>query len=328
MRRLFGFALKAAVSIGLLYFAMSGVNLSAIGERLRSLKIEWMVAAFALGLVQLVLLSARWQTIARACEAPLTFARSLRLIFVASFFNQVLPSTVGGDAVRIWLLGRSGVRWSKATYSVLIDRFIGVLALAVLVTACLPWTFELIHDPLGRWALLVIGLGSIAASAAFLALGFLRWDRLQRWMPIRHLTQMAVIAQRILVARAGGGVVGLSILIHGLTAGIAWCAGRAIGAPLGFFHSLALVPPVMLIATIPISVAGWGVREKSLVLAFAYAGLSRGDGFLVSVLLGATMFATGLIGGAVWLTGSDSIASGGASGFKIAIDDGAADTRR
>jgi hypothetical protein len=67
------------------------------------------------------------------------------------------------------------------------------------------------------------------------------------------------------------------------------------------------VPPVLLIATIPISIAGWGVREKSLVLAFAYAGLSETDGFLVSVLLGITMFAVGLIGGAVWLASREPL---------------------
>jgi hypothetical protein len=62
---------------------------------------------------------------------------------------------------------------------------------------------------------------------------------------------------------------------------------------------------VLLISTLPISVAGWGVREKSLVLAFAYAGLSESNGFLVSVLLGATMIVVGLVGGIVWLTSPD-----------------------
>jgi glycosyltransferase 2 family protein len=67
---------------------------------------------------------------------------------------------------------------------------------------------------------------------------------------------------------------------------------------------------VMLIVTIPISVAGWGVRESALVLAFFYAGLPESDGLLVSVLMGGAMFAVGIIGGLVWLLGTDSLKPG------------------
>jgi hypothetical protein len=104
-----------------------------------------------------------------------------------------------------------------------------------------------------------------------------------------------------------GTLMTLSLTVHVLTAAMAWCAARMIAAPVEFWHALLLVPPVLLIATVPISIAGWGVREKSLVLAFAYAGLPETDGFLVSVLLGLTMFAIGLAGGAVWLASREPL---------------------
>ena len=68
--------------------------------------------------------------------------------------------------------------------------------------------------------------------------------------------------------------------------------------------ALLLVPPVLLVATAPISIAGWGVREKSLVLAFSYASLPQANGFLISVLLGITMLIVGLVGSIAWLAGS------------------------
>lgn len=208
--------------------------------------------------------------------------------------------------MRIWLFARDGQGWTNATYSVLLDRFIGVLALAILVVACLPWSMTLIQNPIGRMALLVIGFGSIGAAAAFIALGYLKWDFLQRIAPLRHLHQMSVIARQLLFRPADSGmIIGFSLAIHALTAGSAWCAAQAVDASFGFLQALVLLPPVLLISTLPISVAGWGVREKSLVLAFAYAGLSESNGFLVSVLLGATMIAVGLVGGIVWLTSAD-----------------------
>ena len=77
---------------------------------------------------------------------------ALRYTTIGQFFSQVLPSTVGGDAVRIWLLARGGAGWPIAIYSVLIDRVVGVTVLAILVTGCLPWTFQLVHDPAARTA--------------------------------------------------------------------------------------------------------------------------------------------------------------------------------
>jgi hypothetical protein len=66
---------------------------------------------------------------------------------------------------------------------------------------------------------------------------------------------------------------------------------------------LFMVPPVILIATVPVSIAGWGVREGSMIVAFAYAGLPQSDGLVVSVLIGITFFIIGAIGGLIWVAG-------------------------
>ena len=313
MRQLVPLAAKAAITAALLYFAVGRTDFATIGERLTRVEIGWMLAAVAVALIQLALTSVRWQQIARCCDAVLPLARAFRFNLIATFFNQVLPSTIGGDAVRIWLFARDGTGWSRSTYSVLLDRFVGVLALAVLVVICLPWAFGLIRNPVGRAALLVIGFGSIAGALCFMALGSLRWHRLQRFAPTRHLTQLAVTARQILFTpRTAGSLMSISLVVQVLTAVMAWCAARAVAAPVEFWQALLLVPPVMLIATIPISIAGWGVREKSLVMAFGYAGLSETDGFLVSVLFGLTMFVVGLVGGAVWLASREPVKLSGA----------------
>jgi uncharacterized membrane protein YbhN (UPF0104 family) len=302
MRQFVAFALKAAISAALLYVAIGRTDFGMIGERLNRIDVMWVLAAIAVAALQLVLVSLRWKRIARHCGAALTFPTSFRFNLIATFFNQVLPSTVGGDAVRIWLFARDGAGWSKATYSVLLDRFIGVLSLALLVVAGLPWALELISNLVGRMALLVIGFGSIGAAVAFVAMGCLRWAWLDRWWPIRHLMQMAATARSLLAAPAAAAtVIGLSLVIHVFTGAVAWCAARAVAAPFEFMHALLLVPPVLLIATIPISIAGWGVRESTLMLAFAYAGLPESDGLIVSMLLGGSALMVGLAGGAVWL---------------------------
>ena len=171
MRKLLTFALKAVVSCVLLYFAFSHVKFDVVGQQLGHLNYGWLAAAILILIAQLALGALRWQRIVLHGEAPdappFTIARALRYGFIAGFFNQTLPSTVGGDAVRIWLLGRDQGGWQVATYSVLIDRMVGVLVLASLVIVCLPWSFALIGDTAGRSALLVIGFGSVGACSVF-----------------------------------------------------------------------------------------------------------------------------------------------------------------
>jgi hypothetical protein len=93
----------------------------------------------------------------------------------------------------------------------------------------------------------------------------------------------------------------LSLSIHLLAIVIAWCVVRAIAAPVFFTEIFLLIPPVMLITMLPISIAGWGVREASMALTFGYAGLATGEGVNVSLLYGAVFFVVGALGGLVWI---------------------------
>jgi hypothetical protein len=248
-------------------------------------------------------LSARWRQIAISCGTRMGFAQALQINFIAAFFNQVLPSTVGGDGVRIWFAARRGAGWANATYSVLLDRIFGVFVLALLVAVCLPWTLQLIRDPVPRSILLALSAAAIAGPVILLLASahFDRW--LRRWMITRHIAAAAEVAMRICRSfRPAAVVTGCSIAIHLLTISAAWCCVKAVAAPVGFTHVLFLMPPVLLIATVPISIAGWGVRESSMIAAFAYAGLAESDGLTLSILFGAVTFVIGIVGGIVWIS--------------------------
>jgi uncharacterized protein (TIRG00374 family) len=302
MRRTLLLLAKATTSILLLYLSLRWVDVSALAERLSRLESGWIVLALFLLTVQVALLAARWRTIAAACGADLAFGSALQISFVAAFFNQVLPSTIGGDGARIWLLARRGARWASATYSVLIDRVAGVLILALVVIACLPWTLELIRDPIARAFLLVIGFGAVAGALVFVSIGvwFRRW--LDQWTVTRHLSSASRAAAMLCGSlRSTAIVIACSVAIHLLTVAAAWCCIKAVAAPVSFAQVLFLMPPVLLIATVPVSIAGWGVRESSMVVTFAYAGLAQGDGLTLSLLFGAASFLIGGAGGIVWV---------------------------
>lgn len=299
MQKLFLIVLKLAISASLLYFATRQLNFDVLAVRLGRLEPLWLLFAFLIALLQYALIALRWQKIIEICGDALSLKTVFRFYMIGAFFGQVFP-TAGGDAVRIFLLARNGAGGWKATYSVVLDRFVGALVLASLVTVTLYWSFQLIRDPVGRLGLLAIGLGSIAGAICFLALAHIRIFRQSRWT--KRLAELSGLASQCLfTSRASAFIVISSVVSHVMLAVIAWSLGKAVSAHLEFLQALLLILPVNLISTAPISIAGWGVRESAMVLAFSYAGLSADDAFIVSVLVGLVMLAVGIIGGIIWL---------------------------
>ncbi len=304
-----GFLLLTArivVSAALLYIAFRGINFAAIQSRLSQISPIWVLAAVLATIFQIFLGALRWREISAECGAPLGTGQAFRYNMIGAFFNQTLPSTIGGDAMRLWLVRRTGTNWRAATYSVLVDRAIGLIALALIVVASLPWSYELIRNAHGRLALLLIDVGAISAGLGFLVFGRLPWSWLKTFWPLRHIHACSVIANQVIFNRGSGPKIAvLSLLIHVVTVVIAWCVVRSIAAPAAFEQLFMLVPPIMLITMLPISIAGWGVREATMMVAFGYAGLAQTDGTVVSLLFGASSFIVGAIGGLVWVLSAE-----------------------
>jgi len=313
MRRILLSTIKILVSAALLYFALRKANFSDLASRIDVASLGWIGLAIAVTFLQILVGVLRWREVSAECGAPLATPQAMRFNLIGAFFNQTLPSSIGGDAVRLWLVARAGAGWRAATYSIFVDRAIGLIALAIMIVASLPWSYNLIGDPHGRSALLLVDFAALAGGAGFLILGRLHWPWLKRWWATHHVHACAVIANRVIFSRVRGPKVAvLSLLVHVLAVVIAWCVVRSIAAPVVFGQVFQLIPPVLLITMLPISIAGWGVREATMGLAFGYAGLMTNEGINVSLLFGAVTFVVGAFGGLVWVFSAEKAARGSA----------------
>src|SRR5882724_1935592 len=167
--------LKILVSAALLYFSLRKIDLAELASRINVSSLGWIVLAIAITFLQIFIGVLRWREISAECGAPLATRQAMRFNVIGTFFNQTLPSSIGGDAVRLWLVARSGAGWRAATYSIFVDRALGLIALAIIIVASLPWSYSLIGDPHGRSALLFVDLAALAGGAGFLVLGRLQW---------------------------------------------------------------------------------------------------------------------------------------------------------
>jgi glycosyltransferase 2 family protein len=309
MRRILSSAIKILVSGALLYLALRKANFADLASRIDLSSGAWLFLALALTFFQIFIGVLRWRIVSIESGAPLPLRQAMRYNVIGTFFNQTLPSSIGGDAVRLWLVARSGAGWRAATYSIFVDRAVGLIALAIIIVASLPWSSHLIADPYGRSALMLIDFAALAGGIGFLVLGMLPWPWLKKWWATHHIHACAVIANRVIFsARNEPAIAILSLLVHCLAVAIAWCVVQSIAAPVGFDQTFLLIPPVMLITMLPISIAGWGVREATMALAFGYAGLVTNEGINVSLLYGAVNFVAGAIGGLVWIFSAEKAA--------------------
>src|ERR1700761_8706266 len=309
MRRILLSAIKILVSGALLYLALRKANFADLAARLDLTSAAWLFLAVALVFLQIFIGVLRWRIVSFESGAPLPLRQAMRYNVIGTFFNQTLPSSIGGDAVRLWLVARTGAGWRAATYSIFVDRAVGLIALAIIIVASLPWSYQLIGDAYGRSALALVDFAALAGGAGFLVLGVLPWPWLRKWWATHHLHACAVIANRVIFSKRNEPTIAaLSLLVHVLAVVIAWCVVQSISAPVAFSQTFLLIPPVMLITMLPISIAGWGVREATMGLAFGYAGLVTNEGINISLLYGAVSFVAGAIGGLVWIFSAEKAA--------------------
>src|ERR1700724_1492195 len=186
MRRILLSTIKILISAALLYLALRKANFADLASRIDVASLGWIGIAIAASFLQIFVGVLRWCEVSAECGAPLATKQAMRFNVIGTFFNQTLPSSIGGDAVRLLLVARAGAGWRAATYSIFVDRAIGLLAAGVVIVVTLPWSYNLITDPHGRSALLLVDLAALAGGLGFLVLGVVPWPWLRRWGAAHH----------------------------------------------------------------------------------------------------------------------------------------------
>lgn len=268
-------ALKLVVTVLLLTWAIRQIELRATLGAVLGLGWRAALAATLLTGASLLVGAWRWQRILRLLGEHLPLGRLTQELAVATLYNFVLPTSVGGDVVRGWRVAPRLKQAEHAWASVLYERLLGLIALALLATAGLGVVLDQPTRPLLLFAGgLCLGLIALLwGAAAPLRLGA-RWAR--RWSEAlaRSLEGLAGSFQGPLAsARARGEVLGWSLLyqLTALTilapAAWAWSSPELLGA---IYFAL----PVALIATVlPITVGGFGLRESLFVALSAPLGV-------------------------------------------------------
>lgn len=289
-----GLLLKVLLTIGVFAVILAIVDWSEIGKRLEKANIAALFAAVLTLVASIMLASLRWSVVAGQHGVALPFRSSLNITFAAQFFGQVLPSTVGADSVRSWLAVRQGLSVVPVVASVIVDRICGLVGLALLILFGLPQLLNLsgVENSLVVALIALLFATGVGGSVALLLLA--RKFRLRG--VVGRIQELLVGSAQALASPKGLGAVGLSVLVQALVVLSVVLIASSVDLPLGLIDGLATVPAAMLIAFIPITVNGWGLREGAMITAMGLTGISSADALVVSVLFGVSLLVASLPG--------------------------------
>jgi uncharacterized membrane protein YbhN (UPF0104 family) len=275
IRRLAGsFWVRVLVSAGLLAVVATQIDFGAIRGRLSGGSWGWFAVAVVVLFASFVVGGLRWQIFLRAAAVDTTQRQAVDAYLIGTFTTNFLPTQIGGDVTRALVAAGPGSRMRSAA-TVVLDR---ATALACMIIV--GWIFVASNPgavPGQLFAALAAATAAFVFAAAFVVLVFLRVRALRRLVPARAVPAAGEV-RAALAACLTRSILGRTLLIglafQGLVYLAAWLVARSISLDVPFSAIGAVLAPVLILSTAPVSIGGFGVREGSFVLLLGYAGVS------------------------------------------------------
>ncbi len=283
---------------------MAGVLTQVKSDQLRSmldLRAGALLLASSFVLIAVVCLnSARWLLVSRLLNLTMTAQGALRWTFIGHFFNQMLPTSIGGDVVRAILAARGTNDGPGSVASVALERGVGVVALLIMIACGQPFLIARLNDASASYVAIAVTILGVIAVAGVLTLDKLAANYLPQ--PLRRTVLFVSSGVRKLIAapKLSGAVLLLSFAMQGTTLALTAVIANQLGASVSLFDIVLIVPTIILVSSLPISIGGWGVREAGFAVGFVAIGQPASAAIAASIFLGVANLLSAVPGGILW----------------------------
>ncbi len=307
--------LRLVVSAALLYFVLRSIDLAALWQRVQGMNPLWILLALGSFAFTQSVSVWRWHRLLRAQHIHVSTRTLTESIWVSLFFNNFLPSNIGGDVVRIADTAAAAGSRTLATTVVLVDRVLGLSAL-ILVAAAGAFAASLagIHVPGARWLWMVVAAGLVLAIPVILipklTAHLLRPLRMMKrpWVDERvQRLEDAIFRFReapsaLIGAFAGALVVQITIVAFYLL------TAQGLSVPLPILLGAVLIPVSLAVQMAPLSINGFGVREAVFAFFFRRFGLPIDAAVALSLVSTGLVMGLSLVGGFMFLRRQSNVA--------------------
>jgi len=297
---------RAAVSLALLAFIATRIDLAVVGEALTHLDWRWMAGAVGAVYAAILVSAIKWGALLRSRGHSLTLGRLTRHYLVGLFFNNFLPTSVGGDVIRAWDVGKDIGDSSEGAASVVAERLIASVGLAITAAIGLPFVSV---GPQVYASVAAVFVAGIGLATLFLMPSWskriVRSSMGGRFEDVAGWVERTTMATGALLRDlpTAGRVLALSVAFQVLVATVNWCLFRALGTDVAFVECVIYTSVISAVTMVPISISGHGVREAGYAYFFSLAGVPTAVAVTASILFFATVAACTLPGAAFFAAG-------------------------
>ena len=299
--------LRAAVSVTLVGVFCLFVNWDALKVQLLEIRWAWVLVACLPHLANRTLGAPKWQILLRAQRLSFPYTSLIRVLWVSNFLGYFLPTTIGGDSLRMWSIASGSDRAPAAISTIVMERLTGSMSLAFLAVLGALWIWGA-GGGQGIFLAVVAPLGAPLTGIALLwtAWGYELGQRgLERFSHVPGYRVIAQVHEALHVYQHQPGPIVTSLLISsvvhlGRVASVC-LAAKSLGLILPFGTAIVVIPPALFATLLPISLSGLGVREGAFVLMLSTVGIQLPAALSVSLISGFVTFVSNLPGAVLWL---------------------------
>ncbi len=306
--------LRVAVSVALLAVLLARVDREALWASVRHASVPWLAAALVVYFVHVLTGAWRWHLLLGAQNVHVPQRELMSSLLVSYFFNNFLPSNIGGDVVRIRDTARPARSKTIATLVILTDRVLGVIGLFLVAAIASTIAFETRGSagapilPVWLWAILFVGTAAVAPavlSPTQLSRLLAPLTRLHpEWVGGRietlTLTLHRFRARPTVLATCFTG----AVLVQTLLVVFYLAVVYALHLPVTVWDLAVIVPVSLVVQMLPVSLNGLGLREATFSYYFTHIGLPDHYGVLLSLVAAGLAMLFSLSGAAVYMTRS------------------------
>lgn len=251
----------------------------------------------------------KWRLLLNYREIHVGLGALMRFYTVGYFFNNFLPSSLGGDAARSYLVGKRIGSQTESLAAVVLERLTGLVTLVALAFVGYLATPAIHDDVLVTGSLMILGAGCVVLIALIWApqpvVGPLEAALVKVPLLGKVIAKLAQMRAAMQTFWGAPRVVGLSVLYsfgyHALTVVNVYVAARVLGIDVSFIGLCAVTPIILVIAALPTTPGSIGVWEWAYSVLLLPLGAELEQGLAIALVLRGQLLFTSLVGGVLYL---------------------------
>ena len=300
------FTLRVIITLLLFALLFKSLSWSTLLAAIAHADHVFILLSFPVGALGLLVSAYQWQCLLRGEQIRAGLLKLVKLYLIGTGFSHFLPTGMGGDVVKAFYVGRDSDNYAGSASAVVMTRLTGFFGMQLVAFSALILWHAYFHRELILWAVLLsLVVGGMLGGVVLLAAVLPRMVK-KSWTRNRVLAGVIPVGNALIgtmkrpLLLASATLIGVVFWL--LSALNYYVYAQALRIDVPFYFYLVAIPVASLVAFLPVTINGFGLRESAFVYIFATMHVSAASSLLLALLMDVQVLFFGAIGGFLYLT--------------------------